>query len=211
MFSKMKFRLFAAAVVSTLACVATARAQEPASEAPAKKPKPVVLKIGDPAPEFAGQTDADKPWKSKDHVGKKILVVYFYPADMTGGCTAQACAYRDALAELQRDDVEVIGVSGDTVENHQHFKKEYDLNFTLLADPKGAIAKAFGVKLGEGGTIQRPIDGEIVALTRGATADRWTFVIGLDKKIAYKDTKVNAAKDSEKVLAAIEKIKPAKE
>ena len=206
MFSKMKFRLFAAAVVSTLACVATVRAQEPAAEAPAKRPKHVVLKVGDPAPEFAGQTDADKPWKSKDHVGKKILIVYFYPADMTGGCTAQACAYRDALAELQRDDVEVIGVSGDSVENHQHFKREYDLNFTLLSDPEGKIAKAFGVEMGKGGSIEREIDGKTITLERGVTAMRWTFVIDKDWQIAHKDTKVDAAKDSETTLKVIEAL-----
>ncbi|MAT70271.1 MAG: peroxiredoxin [Planctomycetaceae bacterium] len=202
-------------VLLAVACAAPLYAAQTDAAAAAKpqadaKPKEVVLEVGDAAPEFAGRTDEDKPWKSKDHVGKKILVVYFYPADMTGGCTAQACAYRDALAELKRDDVEVVGVSGDSVENHQHFKKAYDLNFTLLADPEGKIAKAFGVKTAPGGTIEREIDKQIVALTRGTTAMRWTFVIGLDKKIAYKDTKVNAAKDSEKVLAVIEKIKPAK-
>lgn len=200
-------RTAAAGLVITSALSAVA--QDAAMADKPAKPKPVVLKVGDSAPAFAGQTDKDKPWKSADYAGKKILVVYFYPADMTGGCTAQACGYRDALAELERDDVEVVGVSGDTVENHQRFKKAYDLNFTLLADPEGKIAKAFGVKTSAGGTIQRTIDEQMVALTRGRTAQRWTFVIDLDKKIAYKDTKVDAAKDSEKVLAAIEKVQPA--
>ena len=58
---------------------------------------------------------------------------------MTPGCTKQACNYRDAFDQLKEKDVEVIGVSGDTVESHQNFKKEHDLNFTLLADPKGKI------------------------------------------------------------------------
>ncbi|MEM9659420.1 MAG: peroxiredoxin, partial [Planctomycetota bacterium] len=115
--------------------------------------KPVVVQVGDEAPVFSGVTDENKPWKSKDHVGKKFLVVYFYPADMTGGCTKQACSYRDALREIDREDVEIVGVSGDSVENHRRFKKEYQLNFTLLADPDGKIAKAFGVKLGKGGEI----------------------------------------------------------
>ena len=82
-----------------------------------------MLKVGDEAPEFEGLDDEGKEWKSIDHVGKKILVVYFYPADMTGGCTEQACSYRDAMEELEEDGVEVIGVSGDTVENHKYFKK----------------------------------------------------------------------------------------
>ena len=164
------------------------------------------VKVGDQAPVFSGTDDANKPWDSKNFVGKKILVVYFYPADMTGGCTKQACNYRDALKDLKRDDVEIIGVSGDSAENHQQFKNEYDLNFTLLADSEGKIAKAFGVQLGEGGSIERVIQGKDVTLTRGVTAKRWTFVIDKQGRIAHKDTKVNAAKDTETVLAIVEKL-----
>ena len=66
---------------------------------------------------------------------------------MTGGCTKQACSFRDDDgAARARKGVEVVGVSGDSVENHQVFKKAHELNFTLLADPEGVIARAFGVK-----------------------------------------------------------------
>ena len=176
-------------------------------ESYAKSEKKAELKIGDKAPSFVGVDDKNKKWKSKDKAGKKIYVVYFYPADMTGGCTAQACAYRDALADMKRKDVEIIGVSGDSVENHKHFINEYKLNFTLLADTDGKIAKAFGVKTGKGGSIKRMIEGEELTLERGVTTSRWTFVIDKDWKIAHKDTKVNAAKDSEKVLKVLEKLK----
>ncbi|NOZ41334.1 MAG: peroxiredoxin [Planctomycetes bacterium] len=175
-------------------------------QASAKTEKLAELKVGDKAPTFVGVDDQDKPWDSKEKAGKKIVVVYFYPADMTPGCTKQACSYRDAVAKLKRTDVEVIGISGDAVENHRHFKNEYELNFTLLADTDGKIAKAFGVKTGKGGSIQRPIDGKEITLTRGVTASRWTFVIDKDWRIAHKDTKVNAAKDSETVLKVIEKL-----
>ena len=169
------------------------------------------LRVGDPAPTFHGMSDQGpqgKPvlWKSKDHAGKKILVVYFYPADMTPGCTKQACGYRDALKKLKRSDVEVVGVSGDTVENHRVFRDEYELPFTLLADPDGQIAKAFGVKHGDGGSILRTVDGKEVTLTRGVTAARWTFVIGPENTIIHVDRQVNAAQDSASVMKLIEGI-----
>ena len=168
------------------------------------------LKVGDAAPHFVGVDQNDKKWDSKKRAGTKIYVVYFYPADMTPGCTKQACSYRDAMKELKSADVEVIGVSGDSAENHRHFAEEYQLNFTLLADPDGKIAKAFGVKTGQGGSIKRALSsGKEVTLERGVTSSRWTFVIGKDWKIAHKDTKVNAAKDSENVLKVLEKLKPA--
>jgi peroxiredoxin Q/BCP len=176
-----------------------------------KGEKAVHLKPGDKAPAFQGKTDEGKTWKSADHVGKKILVVYFYPADFTGekgGCTAQACGYRDALKDLKRDDVEVVGVSGDSVENHEKFKKEHDLNFTLLADEDGKIAKAFGVKMGPGGVFEwtSPKTGNKLSLKRGVTESRWTFVIDKDGRIAYKDEKVKAPEDAGKVLKAIAKL-----
>ena len=165
------------------------------------------LEVGDKAPAFDGINDRDKKWVSKEKAGKKIYIVYFYPADMTPGCTKQACSYRDALSDLKRKDVEVIGISGDAVENHQHFKKEYELNFTLLSDSEGKIAEAFGVETAKGGSIQRMIAGKELTLERGVTTKRWTFVIDKDWKIVHKDTKVNAAKDSETVLKVIEKLR----
>lgn len=165
------------------------------------------VKVGDKAPEFAAQDDQGEKWESEQHVGKKILVVYFYPADMTGGCTKQACGFRDDMKKLQDAGVEVIGVSGDTVQNHKYFKKAEELNFTLLADPKGEVAKAFGVPTRPGGSIKRTIDGEEVTLTRGVTAARWTFVIDQDGKVALKNTKVNAANDSKAILELVEKLK----
>lgn len=168
--------------------------------------KVVDLKVGDRAPDFTGVTDEGEDWDSRELAGKKNLIVYFYPADMTGGCTAEACAYRDALADLERDDVEVIGVSGDTVENHQHFKKEYKLNFTLLADPEGEISKAFGVKTGPGGSFKKLIGDADVTFERGITANRWTFVINKKWEIVSADHEVDAAKDSEKTLKIVEKL-----
>lgn len=165
------------------------------------------LKVGDKAPTFEAKDDQGQTWRSKDHVGKKIVVVYFYPADLTGGCTKQACAFRDDSKKLAAKGIEVVGVSGDSVENHQIFKKVHDLNFTLLADEDGNVAKKFGVPLKPGGVAKvKDKDGKPLELKQGVRAARWTFIIDKDGKIAYKDTQVSAAEDSRKVLSAVEKL-----
>lgn len=164
----------------------------------------VDLKVGDPAPTFEALDDTGKLWKSADHVGKKTLVVYFYPADMTGGCTKQACGFRDDLGKLTEAGVEVVGVSGDSVRNHQLFKKAEKLSFPLLADTEGNVATAFGVPHVKGEkSITREIDGKDEVLVRTVTAQRWTFVIGKDGKILAKNTMVNAAGDSQAILKLI--------
>lgn len=165
------------------------------------------LKVGEPVPKFEATADSGKTWKSEEHVGEKILVLYFYPADLTGGCTAQACAYRDAGPELKKAGVEVVGVSGDSAENHRIFKKAHNLDFTLLADEDGKIAELFGVPTRAGGEIVRAVEGEDVTLKRGVTASRWTFVIGPDGKVVYRDTDVQPAQDAEQILKAVAKIR----
>jgi peroxiredoxin Q/BCP len=171
--------------------------------------KPVDLKAGDPAPVFQAKDDQGKEWKSADHVGKKIVVVYFYPADMTSGCTTQACTFRDDMDKLTAKGIEVVGVSGDSVKNHQVFKQAHKLNFTLLADEDGSVGAKFGVvKRGGAGTFKtKDAAGNAVDLTRGVTWSRWTFVIGKDGKILYKNTNVTPAKDSQEIQALIEKQK----
>jgi peroxiredoxin len=163
----------------------------------------VELQVGDMAPAFQAKNDAGIVWQSSSVVGKEILVVYFYPAAMTGGCTKQACAFRDDRTELTDLGAEVVGVSGDAVEGLSAFKNAHNLNFTLLADQDGSIAKAFGVPTREGGSIERTIDGREIALSRGVTASRWTFIIDKSGKIAYKNTQVNAENDSKDVMSII--------
>lgn len=159
------------------------------------------IAIGDKAPVFSATTDDGSIWKLADCVGKKYVVVYFYPAAMTGGCTKQACAYRDAQPAIESANAVVVGVSGDNPEGLKLFKKAENLNFTLLADEKGEIAKSFGVPVKDGGTITREIEGKSFDLTRGATASRWTFIIDKKGNIVYKNEQVDAAKDAEAVLA----------
>jgi len=169
---------------------------------------PADLKVGDPAPSFEAKDDTGAVWKSSDHVGKKIIVVYFYPADFTGGCTKQACGFRDDMSKLSARDVEVVGVSGDSVQTHAAFKKHHELNFALLADGDGKVAEKFGVPvtLGEK-TAKANVDGKDQSFVRTATINRWTFVIDKDGKIAAKNTTVKAAEDSKAILELIEKLK----
>jgi peroxiredoxin Q/BCP len=175
------------------------------------------LKVGDKAPSFEALDDAGKAWKSDDVVGKKILVIYFYPADFTGGCTKQACSFRDEMSKLKEKDVEVIGISGDSVKNHELFKKFHKLNFPLLADEDGSIATKFGVPLTKGektveakdleGKVIKDTTGDTLKTTRKVTINRWTFVIDKEGKIANKETQVKAAEDSKRILDILKELK----
>ncbi|MCU0784517.1 MAG: peroxiredoxin [Verrucomicrobia bacterium] len=150
-------------------------------------------KVGDKAPLVTGKNQDGKTWKLANAIGKKIVLLYFYPKDDTPGCTKEACGLRDRMDELKRDKVEVVGVSFDSEESHQQFIAKYKLNFPLLADTDGKISEAYGVR----------IPGKNVAR-------RVSFLIGLDGKIAHvtespqADAHVNEMKD------AIAKLKPAK-
>ena len=134
------------------------------------------LKVGDVAPEFEGIADNGQSWNSRDGRNGKVLVVYFYPAAMTGGCTTQACLFRDNRTKLLDLGAEVVGVSGDRIANLKAFKGSNRLNFPLVSDTAGVIAQAFGVPTREGGSITREVDGQEITLTRDVTATRWTFI-----------------------------------
>jgi thioredoxin-dependent peroxiredoxin len=160
--------------------------------------------VGDEAPQFTLKDDQGNDWNSADHFGKKTVVIYFYPADMTGGCTKQACGFRDDAAKLKEKGIEVVGISGDSVRNHQLFKQAHDLNFTLLADTEGNVAELFGVPYSVGEkTVVADIDGKKESLVRNITTQRWTFVVGPDGKIVLKNNKVNAAQDSQHILETV--------
>jgi peroxiredoxin Q/BCP len=92
------------------------------------------LKVGDKAPAFSLKNTEGKTVKLSDYKGKKV-VLYFYPKDMTPGCTKEACGFRDDYTQLKKRGVVVIGVSGDDQSSHQKFTEKYSLPFTLLSDP----------------------------------------------------------------------------
>lgn len=158
------------------------------------------LVVGDKAPKFVANDQDGNLWKLEDHLGKGYLVIYFYPAAMTGGCTKQACGYRDQKSGFEDMNIDVVGVSGDPVRNLKYFQEAHQLNFTLLSDVSGEIAMKFGVPVGSGGKITRSINGKDVELMRTISTSRWTFVIDPQGKVVYRDTDVNAAEDSQKVI-----------
>jgi thioredoxin-dependent peroxiredoxin len=166
------------------------------------------VKVGDKAPTFEAVDENGKPWKSSDVVGKKILVLYFYPADFTGGCTAQACGFRDNLDTLKSKDVEVVGVSADTPKTHQMFKKYHKLTFTLLSDEKGDLAKKFGVsvKVGQGKATGFDDQGGKVDVLREATISRVTVVIDKQGNIAAIDAVPKAGDDAKRVAEVVQKL-----
>lgn len=103
-----------------------------------------MLNIGDKAPDFTLCDKNGSPVSLSDFLGKKV-VVYFYPKDNTPGCTRQACAFAGVYQEFKRKNVEVIGISKDSIASHVNFAEKYDLPFVLLSDPELAAIKAYGV------------------------------------------------------------------
>ena len=91
------------------------------------------MNVGDKAPEFLGLNEKGEEIRLSDYKGKKV-VLYFYPKDMTSGCTAQACNLRDNYSELRSAGYEVIGVSINDAKSHQKFIEKNQLPFTLIAD-----------------------------------------------------------------------------
>jgi peroxiredoxin Q/BCP len=170
--------------------------------------KEAKVKVGDTAPAFESVDDAGKPFKSSDVVGKKIVVLYFYPADFTGGCTKQACAYSDDIEKLNSKGVVVIGVSGDSVANHKLFKEDYKLKFTLLADEKGELAKTFGIPVKAGGKANgTKASGDKIEVIQGVRIDRWTVVIDKAGKVAAIDEiGKGAAGDAKRVAELVKKL-----
>jgi thioredoxin-dependent peroxiredoxin len=166
-----------------------------------------VLNVGDRAPIFEARADDGGLWRSRENVGRSIMVVYFYPAAMTSGCTTQACTFRDNRSVLQDLGAEVVGVSGDRVDALRTFKGVNRLNFPLLSDTAGVVARSFGVPTRDGATITREVEGDSVELTRDLTMARWTFVIDRNGRIAYKETDVDPAGDPEAVIQFLRRMR----
>ena len=99
--------------------------------------------VGDKAPSFTLPSDSGGKVSLKDFKGKTV-VLYFYPKDDTSGCTAEACAFRDAVPDFSKVDAEIVGISRDPVKKHDKFKEKYELNFPLASDGDGAVCEAYG-------------------------------------------------------------------
>ena len=103
-----------------------------------------MLNIGDKAPEFTLYDKNGEAVSLSQFLGKKV-VLYFYPKDNTPGCTRQACAFAGSYNEFKNKNVEVIGISKDSVASHVKFAEKYSLPFVLLSDPELTAIKAYGV------------------------------------------------------------------
>jgi len=111
-----------------------------------KKDEIQTLKKGDKVPVFKLKNQNGELFQISDYIGKKNLVIYFYPKDDTPGCTKEACKFRDEFEEFTDLDAMVIGISGDSPESHTEFIEKYNLPFTLLSDENDEVRKLFGVK-----------------------------------------------------------------
>src|SRR5437016_6711371 len=127
-----------------------AKSTKTASSKAARAAKPAVgekesklLKAGAKAPAFSLKNTEGETVKLADFKGKQV-VLYFYPKDMTPGCTVEACGFRDDYAPLKNRGVEVLGVSGDDQASHQKFTEKYTLPFPLLSDPTHEMMEKYG-------------------------------------------------------------------
>jgi peroxiredoxin Q/BCP len=146
-------------------------------------------KVGDMAPDFEGQTSKDTRIRLRDYLGKRNVVLYFYPKDDTKGCTIEACGFRDKLQPIAALWTEVVGVSVDTVESHKKFAEKNSLNFPLISDYDKKISKTYGV-LSED----------------GSHAERMTFIIDREGKIAKIFTNVDITKHTDEIVTALKHL-----
>src|SRR5215510_16363828 len=103
-----------------------------------------MVTVGKAAPSFALNDQDGNEVKLSNFKGRRV-VLYFYPRDMTPGCTTEACEFRDDMQALTDLNAVILGVSPDTEKTHQKFREKYDLNFRLLADPDHALAEKYAV------------------------------------------------------------------
>ena len=150
-----------------------------------------MLKIGDMAPDFT-LTDKDGGLVSlSDFLGKRV-VLYFYPKDNTPGCTRQACAFAGAYAGFREKNVEVIGISKDSVASHVKFAEKYELPFVLLSDPERIAIEAYGV------WQEKKMCGKV-----GVGVVRTTFLIDEQGKIEAIMPKVKPDTNAAEILAML--------
>ena len=153
-----------------------------------------MISVGDKAPQI-NLKDADgRAVKLSDFKGKRV-VLYFYPRDLTPGCTKEACAFQADSTKIQRKNAVVIGVSTDDEKSHQRFREKYDLTFPLLSDPEHKLADAYGVWQ-EKNMYGRKTWG----------VKRTTFIIDEQGRVAHVFNKVNVAEHSKEVLEKLDQL-----
>ncbi len=149
------------------------------------------LEIGDRAPAFTLLDQSGQSVRLKDFAGERV-VLYFYPADDTPGCTTEACQFNDEMARFAGLGVKVVGISPDDGAKHQGFIAKYGLTFTLLSDPERAVMTAYGA-YGEKKLYGKTVTGVI----------RSTFVIGPTGRVEHAWYGVRANGHANRVLATL--------
>jgi peroxiredoxin Q/BCP len=126
------------------------------------------MHVGDVAPDFELPDENGTPRRLSDYLASGPVVLFFYPAAMTPGCTAESCHFRDLAAEFDAVGAQRLGISADAVEKQKQFSDKHSFDYPLLSDPDGAVATQFGVRR---------------RLTMISPTKRATFVIDTDRKV----------------------------
>ncbi|HEX7434571.1 MAG TPA: thioredoxin-dependent thiol peroxidase [Anaerolineaceae bacterium] len=151
----------------------------------------MIIEAGKPAPDFALIDDTGALRRLADYRGKSVIL-YFYPKDDTPGCTTEACNFRDDYSAYQLANVQILGVSPDSVSSHQKFKSKYTLPFPLLADEGHEVCTAYGV-WGPKKMMGREYEGVL----------RTTFLIDANGIISKVYENVKPSEHSTELLAVI--------
>lgn len=149
------------------------------------------MNVGDKAPDFKLPDETGNPRALSEFLEKGPVVLYFYPAAMTPGCTAESCHFRDLAPEFEKVGAQRVGISADKVDKQQRFSTKYNFDFPLLSDTDKSVAKAYGVRRGP----------SIIPNKRS------TFVIGTDglvKEIVRSET--NMSVHADRALEALRKL-----
>ena len=148
-----------------------------------------MLQEGTKAPEFTLQDQNGKSHSLQDYRGQKVIL-YFYPKDMTSGCTKQACGFAELYPQFREKGAVILGVSRDTVASHKKFEEKYGLPFTLLSDPDRKGTEAYGAWLAKD-----------KAGTMGVA--RTTYLIDENGIVAKAFGKVKAAENPAQMLGEV--------
>lgn len=147
------------------------------------------IAVDKPAPTFALKTQDGKDWNLAERKGKGWTVLYFYPKADSPGCTTQACAFRDTIARIQKQNAVLVGISADKAETQKEFHAKHQLNFDLLSDNELKVIESYGIKA--------PVIG---------IAKRWTFIVDPNLNVRAIEPNVDPAFDAEWTAESLEEL-----
>jgi peroxiredoxin Q/BCP len=150
-----------------------------------------MLKVGDTAPAFTLPNQAGVPVSLKDYRGQRVIL-YFYPKDLTPGCTVEACDFSEAVEKLSDKNAVVLGISADTVARHAKFAEREELGFSILSDVDTSVCQKYGV------WTEKALYGR-----RYVGIERTTFVIGPTGRIEQVFNKVRVKGHVDSVIDAL--------